>query len=75
VGERVYPGVWADSYYTTYPVYGPPPVYLSNSTTAYVEREQQATQPYYWYYCAEPKGYYPYIQNCNDAWLPVVPQR
>jgi hypothetical protein len=28
----------------------------------------------YWYYCTNPAGYFPYVQNCNKAWIPVVPQ-
>ena len=26
-----------------------------------------------WYYCTEPAGYYPYVQTCNRAWIPVTP--
>ena len=25
----------------------------------------------YWYYCKEPAGYFPYVQSCNQAWIPV----
>ncbi|MBV9553746.1 MAG: hypothetical protein JO032_13270 [Alphaproteobacteria bacterium] len=28
----------------------------------------------YWYYCASPQGYYPYVQQCSVAWQPVPPQ-
>ena len=28
----------------------------------------------YWYYCTDPAGYYPYVQNCTKAWMQVVPQ-
>jgi hypothetical protein len=24
-----------------------------------------------WYYCDNPKGYYPYVQSCNGPWRPV----
>lgn len=24
-----------------------------------------------WYYCADSKGYYPYVQSCASAWQPV----
>ena len=34
----------------------------------------QAAAPVYWYYCTEPAGYFPYVQSCNRAWIPVVPQ-
>jgi len=26
-----------------------------------------------WYYCANPQGYYPYIQQCPGGWQPVTP--
>jgi len=25
----------------------------------------------YWYYCTNPKGYYPYVPSCQNAWQPV----
>ena len=25
----------------------------------------------YWYYCADPPGYYPYVAQCNTAWQTV----
>jgi hypothetical protein len=28
----------------------------------------------YWYYCASPAGYFPYVQQCASAWIPVIPQ-
>jgi len=27
----------------------------------------------YWYYCDDPKGYYPYIATCNGQWREVSP--
>ena len=27
--------------------------------------------PYYWYYCQNPAGYYPYVTQCSGAWQPV----
>lgn len=27
----------------------------------------------YWYYCTQPAGYFPYVQNCNQAWMKVIP--
>ena len=29
----------------------------------------------YWYYCTEPAGYYPYVQQCARPWIAVQPQR
>jgi hypothetical protein len=48
--------------------------YSSDVATAppvYNEPEQQ--QPYYWYYCTGPQGYYPYVKSCPGGWLTVVP--
>ncbi len=42
----------------------PPPVYT----------QQPPVDPSYWYYCEDPKGYYPYVQNCPGGWMKVVPQ-
>ena len=28
----------------------------------------------YWYYCGNPAGYYPYVQQCSVQWQPVMPQ-
>jgi len=75
LGGQAYPGVWPYAYYGAYPSYDPRPMYASDTTTVYVEPEQQVAPTYYWYYCADPTGYYPYVQSCNDAWLAVVPQR
>jgi hypothetical protein len=30
--------------------------------------------PSYWYYCTSPSGYYPHVQECSSAWIPVIPQ-
>ena len=32
----------------------------------------QPAQPS-WYYCEEPQGYYPYVQQCPSGWRPVAP--
>lgn len=28
----------------------------------------------YWYYCSNPAGYFPHVQECGSAWIPVIPQ-
>ena len=31
-------------------------------------------EPYasgYWYYCQNPPGYYPYVQQCRVSWQPM----
>ena len=52
------------------PVYDPPPVYVERAPApVYVEPQRQD----YWYYCADSKSYYPYVQNCPSPWMKVVP--
>ena len=36
--------------------------------TGYVQQ-----QTGYWYYCADPAGYYPYVKDCPQGWMQVVP--
>jgi hypothetical protein len=31
----------------------------------------QPAPPRYWYYCANPPGYYPYVSRCSGNWQPV----
>jgi hypothetical protein len=53
------------------------PGYTAADTTVYVEQSpapQSAPVNNFWYYCTEPAGYFPYVQNCNRAWMQVVPQ-
>lgn len=58
--------------YYSYPYYGYPPVQAS--PPVYVERGQDGTEgEYYWYYCSNPKGYYPYVRICNANWQRVTP--
>jgi len=28
---------------------------------------------YWWYYCSDPAGYYPYVAECNTGWQAVPP--
>lgn len=30
--------------------------------------------PGYWYYCYDPPGYYPYVQQCWSGWQQVFPR-
>jgi len=52
-------------------VYAPPPVVVAPSQPAYVSQPAQN-----WYYCDNPKGYYPYVATCKNAWrqVPAQPQ-
>jgi len=58
------------SYYPySYPYYAP------SEPTIYIERSDNAAPTQYWYYCPDPAGYYPYVQNCSKPWMTVLPQR
>lgn len=69
---------WSYPYYPYpyYPAYYPGPVV--QQPTTYVEQPapqaQQQAPTGYWYYCAEPGAYYPYIKECPAGWQRVAPQ-
>ncbi len=56
------------------------PVVVS-APTVFVEAPQSAewaaapvpAPPVLWYYCTNPAGYFPYVQNCTEPWIKVVP--
>jgi hypothetical protein len=57
-------------------VYTAPPVVIQQAPPVYIQQDAPApaAQPQqYWYYCENPKGYYPYVQQCSQTWLKVVP--
>jgi hypothetical protein len=35
---------------------------------------QQELPLEYWYYCRSPQGYYPFVGECPDGWIQVLPQ-
>lgn len=74
-----WPGYYgAYPYYSYYPYYADPPVTVIQQPMAIVPQQQvqQAPAPATYYYCDDPAGYYPYVQNCAKPWRPVpaVPQ-
>ncbi|HEX3882032.1 MAG TPA: hypothetical protein VHW66_05190 [Stellaceae bacterium] len=62
----VAPG-FADWYFYNAPVYPSPDPYVPPGIAA-------GPSPY-WYYCANPQGYYPYVPQCYGPWQPVPPQQ
>ncbi|HWU36839.1 MAG TPA: hypothetical protein VN203_04270, partial [Candidatus Acidoferrum sp.] len=58
-----------------YPYYGGPPAVVQQQPPVYIQQEPQAQtqQPTYWYYCQNPQGYYPHVQQCPGGWMTVVP--
>ncbi len=59
--------LWGPAYVRP-PVYVAPPVYIEQQPPVYIQRP-----PALWYYCQNPAGYYPYVQSCSQAWIPVDP--
>ncbi len=69
-------------YYVPPPYYYPPYAYYPPVVAAapvpqqYIEQPPQAepSPPQSsWYYCAESKGYYPYVKECPGGWQRVSP--
>lgn len=76
-----YPAYQAYPYYPPYPAYGYAPSYAPSyyPPSPPVTMAQQGPPPgpapvQYWYYCDNPRGYYPYVQNCGTGWKPVPAQ-
>ena len=72
------PGWWWDPFfypYYPYPYYpySQPPVVIQQQPQEYVMPQPQADETSYWYYCRDPKGYYPYVKRCPGGWMKVVP--
>lgn len=76
-------------YYPVSPYYYPPyypPVMERPAPQVYIEQPpapaalpapaapDASASANYWYYCAKPKGYYPYVKECPSGWQKVLPQ-
>jgi hypothetical protein len=72
-----YPG-WGYPSYPSTVVVTPPAVVATPPVVTYVERSEQAAAETpaagYWYWCAEPSGWYPQIAECPGGWQPVAPR-
>lgn len=67
-GPTYYGPWWGPRYY-----WAPPPVYYApQEPTVYVGRGEAEGD--YWYYCEDPRGYYPYVRSCPGGWMKVVPE-
>jgi hypothetical protein len=52
----------------------PPLVVEQPSVEYYIQpAPEQNEEPAYWYFCRKPEGYYPYVKQCPDGWMKVVP--
>jgi hypothetical protein len=72
-------------YYSSAPAYYPP---VQSAPMIYTERSDipqinsheapinsaQVAQGDWWYFCADAKAYYPYVNQCPEGWLRVAPQ-
>ncbi len=76
---------WPSPYYRYHPYYYEPrTIIIEREPPVYIQRQpSQVTQPVrppppvpaqVWYYCTDPADYYPYVQNCNQAWVRVDPR-
>ena len=59
--------------YGPYPYYYDAPAFAPAAPSQYVEREPVQAAPASWYYCSDPQGYYPYVQQCRTSWQRVSP--
>ena len=73
--QYYYPNGPYGPYYGPYPYYSPPPpppsYYAPPPPQPQAPPAPQATgapPPQFWYYCDDPKGYYPQVQNCPTPW-------
>lgn len=79
-GAWPYAAAWGyglGGYAVGYP-YVAAPLVINTVTTPQLVVEQApapAPQPAsYWYYCTQPAGYFPYVKDCSQPWLKVLPQ-
>jgi len=54
-----------------------PQVVAQPAPQAYAQQPAPAepAQQSWWYYCASSRAYYPYVRQCPEAWMQVVPQQ
>lgn len=85
-GPRVGVGVWLGPgwwpgwgwpyYYPSYhyPYYPPEQtIVIQPPPEIYEQQGPQPEQMIYWYFCKDPQGYYPYVKQCPNGWMKVVP--
>jgi len=67
--------LWGPWWVDPYLYYLPPPVVVERPMTDYYVQPAppQSEEPTYWYYCRKPDGYYPYVKQCPEGWMKVVP--
>ncbi len=73
------PLFWGSRYYYSPYYYTPAPAFIRQEPQVYIQREPAVTtsppqSAPLWYYCPQPAGYYPYVQNCTQNWVGVDPK-
>lgn len=58
-------------YFYVAPVYPYPDPYQPPALAGIAPPVAPGSAPRYWYYCADPPGYYPYVAWCRGAWRAV----
>jgi hypothetical protein len=73
-----WPGFYGYPYYEPpYAYYpAPAPVYYPPAAPEAAQTSPGPAPAQSWYYCDNPRGYYPYVQSCSTGWraVPVTPQ-
>jgi len=54
------------------PVYYPQTIVTQGGPMTFIEQGTDGATYSYWYYCADPPGYYPQIQQCSSVWESVL---
>jgi hypothetical protein len=72
-GGWPYTYAWGAAYAVPYAV-APIVVNAAPAPQVIVQPAPAAPADSYWYYCTQPAGYFPYVQNCSQPWMKVVPQ-
>jgi hypothetical protein len=78
-----YPPPYYSPYYAPYSYY-PPVAAMPYAAPTYIEQGSAQSAPApapqaspgsqnFWYYCAESKAYYPYVNQCPGGWQRVSP--
>jgi len=55
-----------------YPFPSPPPYYSPSAAWAPPVDPGYGTASSTWYYCDNPRGYYPYVRQCHTGWRAVA---
>jgi hypothetical protein len=69
------PFYYPPAYYYGPSYYYPPPLAVAPAAPTYYMQQDSSQPPDgYWYYCRDPQGYYPRIQQCPTPWQQVPAQ-